>query len=116
MATEHELAQQHRERLERQLDCPACGAPQDTNETGMAQLRADAHALDRVREENEALVSQLKGLAAAHSKVIQALALADALAAKVMELRADQNSWPKEEEVYAAMVEYRAARSREGHK
>lgn len=36
---------------------------------------------------------------------------ADALAAKVMALRSDQNSWPKEEEVYEAMVSYRALRA-----
>ncbi len=42
------------------------------------------------------------------------LGAADRLAQKVMALRADQNSWPKEEEVYEAMVAYRTLRAAAG--
>ena len=35
---------------------------------------------------------------------------ADRLAQKVMDLHSDKNNWPKEKEVYEAMVAYRAAR------
>lgn len=46
-----------------------------------------------------------------YREMLRALDLADALAAKVMVLRADQNNWPKEQEVYEAMVAYRAVRA-----
>lgn len=84
--------------LESMRRYPACESDRD---------RADM-AFDR--ELLAQHLADIEGAAADQPAAETALSAADRLAQKVMALRADQNSWPKEEEVYEAMVAYRELR------